>query len=117
MNETPDTKEAADRLVDFAEFFLRLGELNGQQVLTSIATESPEFTHYCDSLENQPQTLIELFRLYGRWEIDRLKKESGAAWNEIVERAQASERYRLLKMQWQQTSLLWEEWEQLIVHD
>lgn len=114
MSDEIDLRTAADRLVDFAEFFLRLGELEAQLVLVAIADRDPEFTYYCGSLANQPETLLELFRLYGSWVLNKLKIASGPAWTEIVETARGSERYRLLRMQWEQTSLLWEEWEGLV---
>lgn len=114
MSDEVDIKEAVDNLVDFAEFFLRLGELQVQQVLLAIADRDPEFTYFCEALKEPPQTLLDLFLLYGRWVIDKLKMDSGAVWNDVVEQTLCSDRHRVLRMQWEKTSLLWEEWEGLV---
>jgi hypothetical protein len=114
VGDSIDIREASDRLLDFAEFFLRLGELQGQQVLTAIADRDPEFTYYVETVTAHPETLLELFRLYGQWVLEQLKANCGAGWDEAADACVRSERYRILRMQWEKTTLLWEEWEGLV---
>jgi hypothetical protein len=114
MSDIEHITESSHRLLDFAEFFLRLGDLQVPQVLVAIADRDPEFTYYIDTVKEHPQTLLDMFRLYGRWAIDRFANDHAADWIDVMDSALQSERYRILRMQWEQTSLLWEEWERLV---
>jgi hypothetical protein len=109
VEQADEIRQAADRLLDFTEFFLRLGDLQGPQVLSSIAEHDPEFTWHYDDIAGQIETIMDLFKFYGEWSVNHLRAEYTAEWPEVVNAALADHRWEILKMQWSHTTPLWDE--------
>jgi len=111
---TIDCQAAADKVLDFAEFFLTLGDMKPAEMLIAIAHRDPAFTYYVEELENPIETAMDFLRIYAEWVFGQVQKVCNASWEEICVAGTGSEKYRLLKMTWAGQTLLWEEVERML---
>jgi hypothetical protein len=107
--EKIDCAQAADRILDFAEFFLSLGDLKPPDLLIAIANHDPLFTYYFEEVKEPIETALDFLRIYADWALAEVLKKCIASRQEVCAAAVASEKYRLLKMQWSRQTLLWDE--------
>jgi hypothetical protein len=109
MSANSDITTAVDKVLDFAEFFLSLGDMKQTDLLIAIANRDPEFTYYFETVTESIETALDFFRVYANWAIGRIHNEYENIWEEARDACVCSERYGILKMQCADTMILWDE--------
>jgi len=102
-----------DRLLEFMDFFMALGDMKYVDMLVAVDERDPDFAAYAGTVPEPIETLLDLFRLYGKWAVGKIQDECGAEWGTTLESCRACERYRVMTMQWQ-GMLLWEGLEKIV---
>ncbi len=114
MSNTTDIQKAVDKVLDFTEFFLSLGDLKQTDLLIAIAKRDPEFTYYFETVTEPIETALDFFRVYANWAISRICAEYKTVWGEVRDACACSEKYKILKMQCVDTTVLWDELEKVL---
>lgn len=114
MSNSASLASAVDKVLDFSEFFLSLGDMKQTDLLTAIANRNPEFTYYFETVTETIETAVDFFRIYAHWVIGQIQKEYEGVWDEVKEACTRSEKYKILKMQCVDTILLWDELEKVL---
>ncbi len=114
MSNTTDIQKAVDKVLDFTEFFLSLGDLKQTDLLIAIAKRDPEFTYYFETVTEPIETALDFFRVYADWAISRIRAEYNTVWDEVKDACACSEKYKILKMQCADTTVLWDELEKVL---
>lgn len=110
--EDKEIKPGVDDLLDFATFYLTLGDMPGAQLMVEIAERDPEFTYYMETVTDNFETAIDFLRVYGEWGVERVRKEC-ANWNEVKDALIHSPIYQTLRKQWKDNTVLWEMLEEI----
>lgn len=102
-----DLQFAVDKVLDFAEFFLSLGDMKQIDLLIAIENRDPDFADYFTKLTEPVGSAIDFFRIYTDWAISKIREEYENVWCEIKDICASSERYNMLKMQFIESTVLW----------
>jgi hypothetical protein len=62
MGDSTDIHKAVDKVLDFAGFFLSLGDMKQTDLLIAIANRDPEFTYYFETVTEPIETALDFFR-------------------------------------------------------
>jgi hypothetical protein len=108
MSGNSDITAAVDKVLDFAGFFLTLGDMKQTDLLIAIANRDPEFTYYFETVTEPIGTALDFFRVYANWAISRIRAEYNTVWDEVKDACGCSEKYKILKMQCADTMVLWD---------
>lgn len=95
------------------DFFMAMGDMKYVDMLVAVDERDPDFAAYAGTVKEPIETLMDLFRLYGKWAVGNIRDECGAEWGGALDSCHACERYRLLTVQ-HQGMLLWEELEKMV---
>jgi hypothetical protein len=114
MSHSSQLETAVNKLLDFTEFFLSLGDMKQADMLFGIANRDPEFADYVETVQIPIETALEFFKVYGGWGIEKIRKENSYIWTDIRQAFANSERYKMIKMQCDDTTVLWEVLEKII---
>jgi hypothetical protein len=114
MSQSSQLEAAVNKLLDFTEFFLSLGDMKQADMLFSIANRDPEFADYVETVQIPIETAVDFFKVYGDWGIEKIRKENSSIWNDTRKGYVSSEKYQILKMQCADTTVLWEVLEKII---
>ena len=107
-NGSSDITTAVDKVLDFAGFFLMLGDMKQTDLLIAIANRDPEFTYYFETVTEPIETALDFFRVYANWAISRIRAEYNTIWDEVKDACACSEKYKILKIQCADTMVLWD---------
>ena len=113
MNDSKEVKSAVDNLIEFASFYLTLGDMPGAQLMVEIAERDPAFTHYMDTVTGNFETVIDFLKVYGEWGVERVRKKSGINWDEVKAALKCSPTYETFRKQWKGNTILWEMLEEI----
>jgi hypothetical protein len=116
MSQSSQLETAVNKLLDFAEFFLSLGDMKQADMLIAIANRNPEFSEFFETVTEPIETAIDFFRVYAGWAVEQILQDSGINWKEIIDVCMRSEKYQILKMQCNETTGLWNILEIIIKH-
>jgi hypothetical protein len=114
MTKSDDINASVEKLLEFAEYFLTLGDLSGRELMITIGERSPQFTYDIEQVRVPIDTLIDLLRAYGDWGIELVRKQSTDNWDEVKNACMRTTKYQFLKKQWKDNTVLWEELEKLL---
>jgi hypothetical protein len=108
MSQSSEIKMAVNKLLEFTEFFLSLGDMKQTDMLIAIAKRDPEFTSFFETANDPIETAMDFFKVYSSWAIEQIRKTYDYAWNDIRQAYISSKKYQILKMQCDQTIVLWD---------
>lgn len=108
MNKNKEVKNAVDDLLEFASFYLTLGDMHSSQLMVAIAEKDPEFTYYMETVNDTFETVIDFLKVYGEWGVERVRKEFTGNWDEVKAALVCSPIYESLRKQWKDDTVLWE---------
>jgi hypothetical protein len=114
MTKNEDINSAVEKLLEFAEYYLTLGDLSGHDLLMTIGERSPQFTYDIEHIKVPIDTIMDLLRAYGDWGIELVRNQCAGDWNEVKNACTCSTKYQFLRKQWKDTTELWDELEKAL---
>ena len=108
MSDSNDVSSAAEKVLDFAEFYLTLGDLYGQDLLIAIGKRDPEFTYYIEAVKEPLDTITDFLRVYGDWAISQIRTKCAPVWDEVKNACVCSPKYQTLSKHWKDNTVLWD---------
>jgi hypothetical protein len=108
MSRVSEIKIAVNRLLEFTEFFLSLGDMKQTDMLIAIANRDPEFTNYFENATDLIETAMDFFKVYSDWTIGQVRNDFSNIWNDVRQAYISSERYQVLKIQCDGATALWD---------
>ncbi|OGN88534.1 MAG: hypothetical protein A2Z74_07000 [Chloroflexi bacterium RBG_13_46_9] len=116
MSQSSQPETAVKKLLDFAEFFLSLGDMKQADMLFSIANRDPEFADYFETITESIETPIDFFRVYADWAIGQIREENTLIWSDIIDAYTCAEKYSILKLKCEETTVLWDILDRIVKH-
>lgn len=116
MSQSSQIETAVNKLLDFTEFFISLGDMKQADMLFSIANRDPEFADYFELVTESIETPLDFFRVYSDWAVGQIREENTLIWNDIVDAYTCSENYQSLKLRGEETTVLWDILDRIVKH-
>lgn len=113
MNDDKEVKSAVDNLLEFATFYLTLGDVHTSQLMVEIAERDPAFTYYMDTVTETFETAIDFLKVYGEWGVERVRKGCTGNWDEVKAALVNSPAYKSRRKQFKDQTVLWEMLEEI----
>lgn len=117
MSQPSEVRLAVNKLLDFTEFFLSLGDMKQTEMLIAIAERDPGFADYFETADVHIETAVDFFKVYAEWAVERIRRENNPAWDAVKEARSCSEKFQNLKIQCAETTVLWDVLEKTINHE
>ncbi|MDD5287641.1 MAG: hypothetical protein PHY28_00795 [Dehalococcoidales bacterium] len=114
MNDNNNITSAVDKILEFAEFYVTLGDLYGQDLLVAIGEKDPAFTYYMETVTESFETAIDFLKVYGEWGIAQVRNQCGTNWNEVKNACLTSPKYQNLGKKWKGSTVLWDLLEEIL---
>ncbi len=116
MNQPSEIEIVVNKLLEFAEFFISLGDMKQADMLFSIANRDPEFADYFETVTESIDTPVDFFRVYAQWAIHQILEENAPIWNDVTDVYTCSERYKSLKLRCDEAMVLWDILDRIVKH-
>jgi hypothetical protein len=116
MSQGSDNDSTLKKLLDFAEFFVSLGDMKQSEMLMAVAERDPGFGEYFETADVQLDTALDFFRIYTEWAIKQIQKECADPWDEIIGAYMRSEKWDVLNTQCGGT-VLWDLLQKILSND